>query len=174
MIYHPRIAGAHTIEKIGDDFSFYRFLRSSQAHNGLPQLNTELRQSCNTPGHSIATHTAISSLTLHQAPRVASLGEEWGKHLREVGKWYKAAITATYSSFSLCPSDPWVSHFLPYFLFHLTISPVCLLYHSVTISVYLCFCLSLCFPFHFLIPPHSTYPSCVIRRGLPDPVHINQ
>lgn len=75
----------------------------------------------------------------------------------------------------------WVSHSLfiplniPLCLFALTLC------HSISLShflfLYLSIHLSLCFPSHFLIPPHSTHlslPFCVIRKGLPDPVYINQ
>lgn len=60
MIYHPRIAGAHTMKKIRDGFFYAATALMPSPHWPPTTLITELRQRCNTLGLSMATCPAIS------------------------------------------------------------------------------------------------------------------
>lgn len=143
MIYHPRIARAGTYHGEDREWYFYGVPCASQAYSGLLQVITEMSQSCNTPGHSIATYpTLLSWCVLQQTPMLHCF-TRWG-----MGVALKRSIKMVLWSF----------HPLT---FHSTFPSVCstTLYRSISRSV--------CFPSYFLIPPRSTYPSllsCVIRR----------
>lgn len=69
MIYHPRIAGAHTIKK-DQRWLFYAFYELMPSPHWPPTTLHQLRQRCNSLGCSIATCPAISLGALKQAPRM--------------------------------------------------------------------------------------------------------
>lgn len=160
MIYHPRIAGAHTMEKIRDDFFFYCFfffffygaLRSCQAHIGLPQLPTLI-------WGSIAIHCFVpwqrALLSIGRPSNWlpgCTTTTEWGEG------WFLKRFKATFLS-ALCVS------LLPLTFYPTKHSSVSVCTTSLSLSVYLCFCLSLylflcvlqCLL--FLILAHSAHPS---------------
>lgn len=127
MIYHPRIAGAHTIKK---RVHAKPTLASHSSHQS--------RQRCSTLACSVATCPAIPQWAIRQAPRM-HLSTEWDN----VDISSNAVISAQYSSFSLFTSALSVSLFLP-LTFYPSNIPVCLLHSFITLSLYLCLCLSLC------------------------------
>lgn len=139
MIYHPRMARAHTIKK---DQGWLFFLRNTELmpnpHWPPTTLITKLRQRCNTLRRSMATCLAISWWALQQAPRMHYFtvwGEGWCFREADVG----CHLCSIFLFFFFC--FPALSVFPTSFLslsIHLTFPQACLssrFCHSICISL---------------------------------------